>query len=360
MHNTIHSIYKEILSSVVGLNIEELTPYFVIAMLILCVLHFVMKKDFKSTIISIGIFGTFLGILIGLLGFDISDITSSVPMLLKGLKTAFATSVFGMIFSIVLQITEKFLNSANSESSIEDLLDLQIKESQETRETVIIEMRQLIGKLIKITTQNLTTIDKSINRAFEKMSEGATKEIISALQSVIKDFNNNLTEQFGDNFKKLNESILNMIKWQQNYKSSIENIEKSLKETSHLLSQNEEYTNKLTEKFSTISKSNEDLSKVIQINENQIKNLEFHMRHLKEVGQGAGLIVKQIEDFSKNIQDSVSDQSAGLTKLQETLNKELEGSLGKLNECLTSLTNKFRSDYESGLVKIENILKKVG
>ena len=32
------------------------------------------------------------------------------------------------------------------------------------------------------------------------MSEGATKEIIKALENVMVDFNKNLTEQFGDNF----------------------------------------------------------------------------------------------------------------------------------------------------------------
>ena len=38
----------------------------------------------------------------------------------------------------------------------------------------------------------------------------------------------NLTEQFGDNFKQLNESVKKMIIWQENYKVAIEQIEKNL------------------------------------------------------------------------------------------------------------------------------------
>jgi translation initiation factor 2 alpha subunit (eIF-2alpha) len=54
---------------------------------------------------------------------------------------------------------------------------------------------------------------------FPKLFLTATEEIIKALQDVIKDFNNNLTEQFGDNFKQLNEAVLKMIEWQSTYKN---------------------------------------------------------------------------------------------------------------------------------------------
>ena len=62
----------------------------------------------------------------------------------------------------------------------------------------------------------------------QTLSKGATEEIIKALQNVIKDFNTNLTEQFGDNFKQLNEAVLKMIEWQNTYKDSVQEFEKQL------------------------------------------------------------------------------------------------------------------------------------
>ncbi|WP_223823665.1 hypothetical protein [Candidatus Enterovibrio escicola] len=38
------------------------------------------------------------------------------------------------------------------------------------------------------------------------MSESATEQVIEALKQVILDFNHNLTEQFSENFKQLNEA----------------------------------------------------------------------------------------------------------------------------------------------------------
>ena len=53
--------------------------------------------------ISLGIFGTFLGIYLGLRNFNTGDIDASIPELLEGLKTAFLTSLFGMLTSLGLK-----------------------------------------------------------------------------------------------------------------------------------------------------------------------------------------------------------------------------------------------------------------
>lgn len=123
-------------------------------------------RNFKNEIVSLGVLGTFLGIAIGLFHFDVTHLKESMPLLLEGLKTAFITSGVGIFFSIIISIY--------------------------------------------------------------KPKKEAKNEILGALELVVRDFNNNLTEQFGDNFKQLNESVKNMIIWQENYKNQIEHQEKSL------------------------------------------------------------------------------------------------------------------------------------
>ncbi|MFM4771867.1 MotA/TolQ/ExbB proton channel family protein [Aeromonas caviae] len=55
-----------------------------------------------------GIFGTFLGIVMGLLDFNQNDIEASIPPLLEGLKTAFITSLAGILFSLVFKTLSTF------------------------------------------------------------------------------------------------------------------------------------------------------------------------------------------------------------------------------------------------------------
>ncbi len=64
-----------------------------------------------GAVITLGIFGTFLGIYLGLRSFDTADINNSIPDLLEGLKMAFITSLFGMFCSLILKFLFQFAMS---------------------------------------------------------------------------------------------------------------------------------------------------------------------------------------------------------------------------------------------------------
>jgi len=147
-------------------NSITITIVVIILVLFIKSIHPSSKRDFKNEIVSLGVLGTFIGIAVGLFHFDVTHLKESMPLLLEGLKTAFITSGVGIFFSIVIAI---------------------FKPKRESK-----------------------------------------SEMLGALELVVKDFNNNLTTQFGDNFKQLNESVKNMIIWQENYKSYIQQHEQSL------------------------------------------------------------------------------------------------------------------------------------
>ena len=70
-------------------------------------------ESIPSTFVTIGLFGTCLGIAIGLYHFDVNptNIKSSVQLLLRGLKSAFFTTILGLLFSLIFkQIINHFLN----------------------------------------------------------------------------------------------------------------------------------------------------------------------------------------------------------------------------------------------------------
>ncbi len=57
---------------------------------------------FPTFVSTLGVLGTFYGITVGLLAFDTKYLDKSIPGLLNGLKTAFFTSLAGMIGSMIL------------------------------------------------------------------------------------------------------------------------------------------------------------------------------------------------------------------------------------------------------------------
>ncbi|MBQ7878596.1 MAG: MotA/TolQ/ExbB proton channel family protein [Bacteroidaceae bacterium] len=64
----------------------------------------------SGTLVGLGLLGTFLGLTLGIQGFDSSDTTKiqeSIEMLLGGMATAFATSLLGMSLSIIFIFIDK-------------------------------------------------------------------------------------------------------------------------------------------------------------------------------------------------------------------------------------------------------------
>ena len=217
-----------------------------------------------SIVTVIGVLGTFLGIAIGLYRFDTGNIEASVPKLLEGLKIAFITSILGIVGSIVLKWSA--LNERKKEGGpgvndlaelLQNLLTVEQEEAKETREILRStaskseirsrsqgqETREILGSIKRSLTGEddstvLTQLQKlettfsdkqdDLIRAFNEfaaqMAENNTKALIEALKEVIEDFNAKINEQFGDNFKQLNEAVGRINEWQEQYRQQMDEL----------------------------------------------------------------------------------------------------------------------------------------
>ncbi|MCV6608729.1 MAG: hypothetical protein OIF32_10985, partial [Campylobacterales bacterium] len=102
-------------SNLFDVLLDPVNMTFVVIIFILLIIDVKTGKDLKSQIVSVGVLGTFVGIFIGLQGFNPSDIINSVNDILVGLKTAFFTSIVGMSVATVLSIVEKLREKPEAE-----------------------------------------------------------------------------------------------------------------------------------------------------------------------------------------------------------------------------------------------------
>ena len=175
------------------------------------------SKSLPSLFTIIGVFGTFLGIAMGLAGFDVSagEIENSVASLLDGLKSAFWTSIIGIASAIYIRW--KNLYSAPADDSMDETEEVIAILKENNRLTEKIAKAISSDEEASLTTQmKLLRTDYSDKtkelvtefRAFaEKQSENNMKALVEAIETVIGDFNVKINEQFGENFKKLNEAV---------------------------------------------------------------------------------------------------------------------------------------------------------
>ncbi len=350
-------------------------------------------KDYKPFIISLGILGTFIGIFCGLWDFDTKDIEGSVPSLLEGLKLAFITSILGMLVSAVLSLFEIWRGQKAGESggppqalqgilvelkegnqranqALEQIAGILTARGEVPAKDIAEALRQMISEQEK-TNQKADAINSSIQQSGESagrhfqrisqslrdvmaaLSKGATEQIIKALEKVISDFNSNLTEQFGGNFKQLNESVKKMLAWQENYKAFIEEAETGLQKALANIKEHSVYAEKSAASYEKMAQAGRDLKRILEANDIQIRNMEDGLSSLKNIGEEAGQGVEEIRNLLLAIQETLPGQKA----LTEELAKQMRISTGNLNEALAKLTDKFRKDYEAYLRRFAQLLE---
>jgi len=190
--------------------------------------------------ISVGILGTFFGILLALLGFDTGDIDASVPALLDGMKTAFLSSVVGMGVAVLTRIWDLAQKREDGPSGPSGEQFIAVMREQRD---VLAEIRKGVGgdgdrsllTQVQLTRNDLGElktemkgIRTDLGQFMEAMSKQSTEAIIEALQSVIRDFNSQLNQQFGDNFKQLNQGVERLVGWMDQHQQLIEQSHRAL------------------------------------------------------------------------------------------------------------------------------------
>lgn len=313
-------------------------------------------KDFKSLIMSMGILGTFVGIFIGLIGFNTHDLLSSVPMLLDGLKTAFYTSIVGMGLAIALSVYQKGRSKATENNEI-DFIATQahkLDELLQLREltNVTSALRDIKGELTKKEDfekdlkQMLKDIDISLHKALETLASGASKELIKALEIVISDFNNNLKEQFGENFKQLNEATYNMLTWQEQYKNQILDNTNAMQSMRETLKDAQDSMQQATE---SILANKENLMQIQQYNEQNNSMQEKLLQALQTLNSLS-------HSFEDKLQAVASLKDSSLAALQDSkaFIHSLQEAKDTLQEYLKHYEEQLLSFFEQSCTRLNN------
>ncbi len=308
-----------------------------------------------------GIFATFVGIAIGLSGFDAAHIQESVPSLLSGLKTAFWASVAGVGAALTIKIRYFFLGAPSSSvidpeagASIEDLLramkSVQLALAGDGDATVVSQLKLLRRE----SNDRLDALAKAQNEALLALSQMGSATLVEALREVIRDFNAKITEQFGDNFTKLNEAVGNLLVWQDKYKSHVEStgarLERVLEQVETLQSQ----LATLVARGADFTKIAEDLSALLRALETQKTQLSQTAEALSRLLLSAS---KSIPEVEKRIEEITSQLARAMVQNQEMLSSTLRENSATLKqgvEASMSAVSKFHHEQAS---QIEDLLK---
>ncbi len=471
------ALIESFFSTTTAASITEL--FLVVISLVLiaaCILSAMGKSkrftDYAATLMtSIGILGTFAGIVIGLLAFDTNNIDGSIPALLEGLKTAFITSVAGMFAAVLFSLLnavvfaelsakrQKKLSAENTQQGVQpehiykamqaqykalvniykglsgeeegslvgqfkmlraDMTPLQAlgstmqtmgtslqhlqslehiqnqltpgveaslahtlcqdnqrlttefsamreqqtqqqEKTQEQLAAVLEQISRLQSGFEQRHEQTLTHYAQFDEKLFaaldqfaEMMSRAATEQIIDALKNVIQEFNERLTEQFGENFKALDESVKSLVVWQEQYRQQVEKMGEQYEQSVESLVGTREAVSGIWTECENIPKAMNDLKEVLEVNQHQITELQRHLEAFvtmrDKAVEAVPVIQGQVENLGQQLASSTEvlhshllATSTQLTQGSDQIRLSLEKSADHLENSVTVTQQAFSS-----------------
>ncbi len=335
--------------------------------------HFL--NQISGTMTGLGILGTFLGLSVGLNKFNLtgssSDITNHIQPLMDGIKVAFHTSIYGLIYSIGFNvfyrhILEDFHDDINrfltvfrqcvvpisdngTESSMikyqkrmEELLEKQLEETIK-KSKMDSEQADRMNKNLELMQQALFGTNNLVDNMRQDIASNLNKAMVDTVVPEIQKMGQSI-EQFANNTQKNQADELSRV-----VDAFIQDMNKAL------------------------GNSFKDLESVIkETNEWQKRSLEEMQNVLNKV-QNTTVDLTYIDGLVQKAIESVSNYTMEVEKMQDAANKNLESlniQCDLNNEIVQSQTEKLseitekqitmQNDMLSALKQTEEIISKIG
>jgi len=299
---------------------------------------------------GLGIFGTFLGIVYSLMSLDFMDIRNSLPRLMEGMSIGFISSLLGLGIANVLRIYLEMTNKMTEEASLSSVVEMLSKNNDyisNLTNTLLDEESNPVVKQVKnlrleMNEKSVQLINEFKNFA-ETQAENNANSLIEALEQVMRDFNTKITEQFGDNFKRLNEAVGRMLEWQEKYYKQIEFITNQLDDNAKLMEKNREIITDVSEKYSSGIELSSKLEGAIDNLELQRKTLEEDLEKFAMLTDEAGkvfpVIENNIKDLTESFTDSVNKSSENIEGIITSQKDSMDGLMDSFDDSIKEVSN---------------------
>lgn len=350
-------------------------------------------KQSPALLTSIGIFGTFFGIVIALLGFEgVDNIKEQIDVIISGMQTAFITSVLGLFLSIILKfimifqttdentdditgndLIEAFITQTNNSTEMVEKMNLllnaigrdgdnsmigqirllrsDLHDNQQKNQAFFDGLTQKINQQIEASNKSFQVLLKSyqdrkvfedklwheMNIVTQTLAKSATEAIIEALKDVISDFNNNLTEQFGENFKELNRAVFELVTWQENYKQQIHDMTQQYQLGVQAIDNTKTAIISIENSAQAIPNLIGQLDDVIDDNQNKLNELTKHLQTFADIRDKA---VQSLPEIQKHIQLVLDNMQTGSKNIENVM---------------TSTANTFKDNTQQSLNNINTL-----
>ena len=337
--------------------------------------HAQLAELIPSLLTSLGILGTFMGLMSGLSGLDMTSadkIMNGIPNLINGMHFAFATSVAGITCSLVFNMLHR-IAVGGAYKALDDftetftLLAMQrpldsdvqlIVQGQDRNVLLRRTADEMGGRLAGSMEMAIGRAMQPVTMAMDNFIMGATQEQIEGVRQIVGAFIEQMNESLGGHFLKLGQTIAAI---NQSQTVSQDHLERSMasaqaivQEVTRLAEVSQEVMGRFEEYVNTMQKARQEDAEFSKRAESLLSNMhkasEHQATYLGKLQEYQAVLQGSLQEYvswSDRILGGVSEQAKGLTDGMQSATKEMQEGSRMLAESYSS----FVENISEGLAR---------
>ena len=293
------------------------------------VMHRNVLNQVAGAMTGLGILGTFIGLSLGLQHFSTgstAEVTNSIAPLMDGIKVAFHTSIYGMVFSLVFNyVYKRKLDEA--ENAIADFIDAYkkyvlpdtttdgINKLMELQQQQVTAVRRMTDRVSEDLTKIMEPQFDRMNQTITDFGNMATRSQTEALNQVVNEFIREMNRSLGGTFLQLNESFNKAYASQQKNEQLLGGIQQRAEMNQQVLYQEQEYLTDLAQYRQSLSEASAALHAQLQQQEALMTDLR---RVLTQMNKTLTTSYENAENAWNRTADAVDDLRESMELTQKS------------------------------------------
>lgn len=311
-----------------------------------------MLDSASGTLVGLGLLGTFLGLTVGIAGFDSSNsdnIQQSIQNLLGGMGTAFSTSLLGMLCSLIYTAIDKTQRNKLQKNiySVTERLD----EAYYIDDNELQEMNQkaLMEKMLQRISSELSAHLMYTNETGERVVvANAVREILTENEEeskALKSFSTDLALELNNGFdevlsRQMQQKILPLMEnVDATTRSIVEHIDQMAAQVSSPAT--DMIQNVVTELKSSMTSIVDEFKS--GLSNSATNELETLASQLGTASQAMADFPKNMENISSTLQVTIEEVKAAISAISNTSANANSTAMQKMQEQITFATGAISS-----------------
>ncbi len=349
--------------------------------------HAQLADAVPGLLTSLGILGTFIGLMQGLGGLDVSDAAKtmeSIPQMIGGMTYAFTTSIAGISCSLIFNMFNRMAHGSATRA-IDDFNDafseIVMQKPLETHVQMILQqedrtalLRHLSGDMANRVSEGIvSSVERTLTPVAQQMNQfimGQTQAQLDGVNGMVESFIQQMNHSLNGQFLQLGKTLSTINQAQSVSYDTINTTMNAADEILKNLNQVQRVTKQVMDRFDEYVQSM-DASKAS--NEQFLRHGSEVLSGMLEATNEQADMLNSIRSTQKNLQTSlqdyatwssqvthaVNDQTEKTLSLSSAVSREMNESSKRLSESYAGFVDQMTMGFEKTMKGFEESMEKM-